>query len=263
MENHNSSIILKCLAGNLPCIYGIVAIKRELKKNNLVKICKSCNKKFIIRAIPTNLNYNCDCDNCERLIGLIESSENKSLENKSFVDNNNIINQDNKNYLRGLLPELLLLIIDELSDYDTINFSIAIRKCDITTFKKIARPRNTKYIGCWGCDKLSFKYFNCFECAKGLCANCVIKCELCDNIIKNPQNGSYKYLCDGDGSCTDEWSTCSDSHLYLEYFKKHVAKKNKYGWGFGCQKCKKYVCRNCFNYDYSCIECKKINDHRV
>ncbi len=262
MYNYNSSVVLKCLNGKLPCIYGIYAVEREIKKLDKQLLCSLCNSKFPMTQ--KCMCYNIFCNDC---------SEKNNTNNIEQVYNN----KEQINYLNFMPNEIILLIIDKLCDFDILNFCFATQKCDLITLKKLAYLAE---IYCWRCMCVKQKYYNCFLCNIYVCCECTQKCAFCNNnVLKFTNNNNIKKICNDDcchldtyinsniempyvyaERCPNEWSSCGESHQYTEYWHNSIIDKNEYSWSFYCNDCKIQTCINCLEYvtpPFKCKQCYK------
>jgi len=263
MEDHNAQIIYKCFSNELDYIYGLYAIKRELKEREVIKKCELCNRAYFTRrTIYINHNSNW-CDKC--------NDPNFTQQHMKF-NYHKILTYTNKtNYFDYVPDEIISLIFDNLSEYEVMNFYIAIQKCDRENFKKIAYWAKMR---CVACKYIKTKYLHCFQCNTRLCFDCTKKCTYCDNRIWYPKFtkddvqiddihylGDYDdYRIDKKDTCLDEWSMCSDTHMYVEYYNEKFSISDKeYLWNFKCEICKEDICLNCTeetgHYNFQCTGC--------
>ncbi len=263
MDDYNATIIFKCFSNELDYIYGLYAIKSELKRLNMINRCEFSKRKYLRdRFIYAGANENW-CNNCV---------EPGTSQNHMKFNYHQLVDKNDNNYFNYLPDEIMSIIFNNLNEYEILNFYIAIQKCDMENFKKFAYWGKVR---CESCKYIKKKYFNCNTCKLRLCSDCTKKCTYCDNrisLIKYNKNDLYvdnsaHYLDDYDdydmnyeGSCLDEWSTCGEAHRYVEYFPKCDITETQYDWHFCCKTCKESICRNCIeheslSYDFECKNC--------
>ncbi len=267
MDDYNATIIFKCFSNELDYIYGLYAIKRELKRLDMVRRCELTNRKYLRdRWRPAGENKNW-CNSCIK-----QSSFQKHMKFNycRILTNDKIIDSNNINYFNYLPDEIISLIFNNLNEYEVLNFYIAIQKCDVENFKKLAYWAQVR---CESCKHIKKKYFHCNWCNLRLCSDCTKKCTYCVNrisLIKYEKeelhvNYSAHYLADYDdypvnydGTCLDEWSTCGEAYKYVEYFPKSDITENQYDWHLSCKTCTESICRNCIEHEGFCyeFECK-------
>jgi hypothetical protein len=185
--------------------------------------------------------------------------------NKNLIENDTTTNIKSKfhiNYLSMIPHEIILLIIDKLpDDYSTINFCIAINKCDKHTLGKLAYLHG---IYCWQCENVKLKYYNCYDCNKKLCSDCVRVCEYCeDNVVKGEKYSNVDlnkdtYYCVGGYGNFKKSCRCMDQRPWM-FGNPKVRDKTKYYLNFDCQECEKNICSCCVSnpdpWTYYCSEC--------
>jgi hypothetical protein len=267
MDDYNATIIFKCFSNELDYVYGLYAIKRELKKLDMVRRCGLSNRKYLRdRWAYAGGNENW-CNNCVNQ-GL-ELQKHMKFNYNQILTNNQIVEKNNFDRLPN---EIISLIFNHLNEYEVLNFYIAIQKCDMENFKKIAYWSQVR---CESCKYIKKKYFHCNMCNLRLCSDCTIKCTYCNNRIRSinyekeelrMDNSSHylgyrgNYAIDYMDTCLDQWSTCGESHQYVEYFRKCTITERQYDWHFSCETCEKSICRNCIgheglHYEFECKNC--------
>ena len=128
MQDYNAKIISQCFLNELDYIHGLYAIKRELRKT--LKTCRSCKRKFLQQSL-NYVHYREDwCDEC--------NEPSKHHEHVQF-DYCKILTKDQTEYnCFDYLPnEIVSLIFSNLTEYEVMNFYMAIQKCDKENLKKI------------------------------------------------------------------------------------------------------------------------------
>ena len=272
MDDYNANIIYKCLSNELGYIYGLHAIKRELKRNNYIKMCESCNRKHLTEFYTDE--YECTylyekvCHEC--------SHPNEKQEHIKF-DHYTILT--NKRAKISCLPnEIISLIFNNLSEYEVMNFCIAMHACNREIFIIILF---WSQLYCASCLHVKKKYFNCYSCEMMACLDCTQQCACCDNRIrlhkkedlhidskyylgdyKTKYGYLYKYK---QNICLHFPDSCTSSWIHL-YGKPSQISKKEYHNGVICITCNKFICYNCirsiengdcWNYNYYCINCCK------
>lgn len=250
MDEYNAKIIYKCFSNELDYIYGLHAIKSELKLRNKVKKCESCKRKYLKKCWKYARDKDNWCDVC--------NDPNKLQQHMNF-DYYKLLTYEN--YFDCVPNEIISLIFDNLSEYEVMNFYIAMQYCDRENFIKIAYWAQ---VHCANCKYIKKKYFHCNMCNLRLCIDCTQKCTYCDNrieIIKYKQNDINKnspyYLNDYNNyeinyqnTCLEEWSTCSDNYGYMKTHRGRVITKKEYDLSILCDTCGESICRNCIACEY-------------
>ena len=269
MEDYNAEIIYKCFSNKLDYIYGLRAIKSELKLRNKIKKCGSCNRKYFgknWKVVGHNDNW---CDTC--------NEPNKLQQHMKFHYHKILTNTNKTNYFDYVPNEIISLIFDNLSEYEVMNFYIAIQNCDRENFKKIACWAQ---IRCGFCKSIKKKYFKCWYCDIFICSDCTEKCAYCDDMVdsrkkKDLHIDNTYYLDDYENfhmdiseTCLDDWSSCIWPEKYVGYIQPKPISNKEYNWSVTCITCNKKICYNCIgdqdkecDYNHYCKTCSsKQND---
>ena len=262
MDEYNANIIYKCFSNQLNYVYGLQAIKRELKLRDKLKKCKVCKRKYLhdkLRSFPKIYDPNCEHIGNNNV--KLNFSYCKRMTNKKIPSNN---------YFAILPDEIISLIINNLFEYEIMNFYIATENSDRTNFIKMIYWAQ---IGCAICFTIKKKYYHCFICDLMICSDCTKKCEYCDNRIINRCNKSissdidnspyylknFHNICDYGETCLGEWSICNSPERNAELYQDEIIRNDEYSWSINCKKCGKLLCNNCIGYDlgygFNCKRC--------